>query len=380
MKENNDSRSRENSVGGVAAVMNANAIEQTQWPKYHSKQGHGFAAEDANALHDTMRGKHVDRVGCSNELNGADRIVDGQPIQTKYCRTAYESVNSAFKDGVYRYSGQKLEVPRDQFNDAVKILARKICQGKVPGVTDPKMAESMLVRGSVTQREAVQIAKAGNIDSLKFDAKTQAVACELACGLSFAVTYFRAKSSGMSHGEALKVASKQAAKSGGTTLVTGVVAHQLLRTKVGAKVSSAASSVVAKPAVQAAMKTEAGRQLVTKTATAIAGKQVAGATAAKVVTKAMRSNALVSGVAFVGTTIPDVVKYCRGEISGRECAENTASNAAGFGGGWAGASTGAAIGSAICPGVGTVVGSIVGGIGAGLGASAVVRKIFDWFD
>lgn len=380
MKVNNDSRSRENLVGSAAAVMNANAIEQTQWPKYHSKQGHGFAAEDANALHDTMRGKHVDRVGCSNELNGADRIVDGQPIQTKYCRTAYESVNSAFKDGVYRYSGQKLEVPRDQFNDAVKILARKICQGKVPGVTDPKMAESMLVRGSVTQREAVQIAKAGNIDSLKFDAKTQAVACELSCGLSFAVTYFKAKSNGMSHGEALKVATKHAAKSGVATMATGVVTQQLLRTQVGAKVSSAASTVLAKPAIHAAMKTEVGRQIVSKTATSIVGRQVTGAAAANVATKALRSNALVSGVAFVGTTIPDAVNYCRGNISGREFAENTASNAAGFGGGWAGASTGAAIGSAICPGVGTVIGGIVGGIGAALGASACVRKIFDWFD
>ena len=126
------------------------------------------------------------------------------------------------------------------------------------------------------------------------------------------------------------------------------------------------------------MKTEVGKQVITKTATAIAGKQVAGAAAANVVTKAVRTNAFVSTVVFVGTTIPDAVRLCRGKITGREFAENTTTNAAGVGGGWAGASLGAAIGSAICPGVGTVIGGIVGGLGGGMGASFGVKKAFAW--
>lgn len=127
------------------------------------------------------------------------------------------------------------------------------------------------------------------------------------------------------------------------------------------------------------MKTEFGKQAITKTASLIAGKQVAGAAATNVVTKALRTNAVVSGVVFVGTTIPDVVDFCRGKISGAQFAENTTTNVAGVGGGWAGASAGAAIGSTICPGVGTVIGGIVGGICGGMGASLGVKRVFCLF-
>lgn len=369
---------RNATVSGVSSTASTQCTNNQQWTKYHTKQGHGFAAEDANAMYDRWHGKSVDKVGMDNSLNGPDRISDGIQIQTKYYADATKSVNAAFDNGTYRYSGMKLEVPSDQYEEAIRIMRGKIASGQVPGVTDPKMAEQMVIKGHYTYNEAVRIAKAGNLDSIKFDIKTQAVACGFACGLSFAVTYFTAKAKGMSHADALKAASKQAAKSGATTMITGVAAQQLLRTQVGRNFAAAATKAV-KPAVQAAMKTEVGKRVITKTATAIAGKQVAGAAAANVVTKAVRTNAVVSTVVFVGTTIPDAVRLCRGKISGREFAENTTTNAAGVGGGWAGASLGAAIGSAICPGVGTVVGGIIGGLGGGIGASFGTKKAFAWF-
>ena len=111
-----DMKKYENGVLGAASAKSASAVESTQWTKYHSQSGHGFAAEDANALHDVLCRKSVDKVGLNNELNGADRIVDGSPVQTKYYKTAYDSVNAAFdKDNMFRYPGQKIEVPKDQF-------------------------------------------------------------------------------------------------------------------------------------------------------------------------------------------------------------------------------------------------------------------------
>lgn len=368
----------ENSVGGVASVASTKCVNDQQWTKYHSRQGHGFAAEDANAMHDSWQGKSVDKVGMDNALNGADRVVNGIQIQTKYCADAAKSVGAAFENGIYRYSGMKLEVPREQYDEAVRLMRGRIAAGEVPGVTDPAKASDLIIKGHYTYDEAVGIAKAGNLDSIKFDVQTQAVACTFACGLSFAVSYFSAKSQGASHTDALKQASMQAAKSGVTTMVTGVAAQQLLRTHVGRNFAAVATKAI-KPMVESAMKTEVGKQVVVKTATAIAGKQVAGTAAANVVTKALRTNAVVSSVVFVGTTIPDAVKLCNGKISGREFAENTTSNAAGVGGGWAGASAGAAIGSAICPGIGTVVGGVIGGLGGGIGASLGVKKIFSWF-
>lgn len=365
-------------INGISSTVSTQCTNDQQWTKYHSKQGHGFAAEDANAMWDRWHGKSVNKVGLDNSLNGADRISDGVQIQTKYCADAGKSVGAAFENGTYRYGGMKIEVPSDQYEDAVRIMRGRISNGEVPGVTDPNMADQIVIKGHYTYDEAVRIAKAGNLDSIKFDIQTQAVACAFACGLSFAVTYCSAKSQGVSHTEALKIASKQAAKSGATTMVTGVAAQQLLRTEVGRNFAAVATKAI-KPAVQAAMKSELGKQVVAKTATAIAGKQVAGAAAANVVTKALRTNAVVSTVVFVGTTIPDAVNLCRGKISGAEFAENTTTNAAGVGGGWAGASAGAAIGSAIFPGVGTVIGGIVGGIGGGMGASLGVKKVISWF-
>lgn len=365
-------------VKGVASVISTECVNDQQWVKYHSKQGHGFAAEDANAMYDRLHGKHVRKVGVDNAKNGADRIVNGIEIQTKYCINADKSVNSAFENGQYRYPGMKLEVPKDQYDDALRIMRDRIRGGEVPGVNDPNMADQIVIKGHYTYDEAVRIAKAGNLDSIKFDVQTQAVACLFSCGLSFAVNYCTAKSNGMNHTEALKFASKQAAKSGASTLITGVAAQQLLRTQVGRNFAAVATKAI-KPMVHAAMKTEIGKQAVTKTASVIAGKQVAGTAAANVITKAVRTNAVVSTVVFVGTTIPDTINLCRGKISGRQFVENTTSNAASVGGGWAGASAGAAIGSLVCPGVGTVVGGIVGGLGGGIGASLGVKKIFSIF-
>ena len=361
-------------INGISSTASTQCTSDQQWTKYHSKQGHGFAAEDANAMWERWHGKKVEKVGLDNSLNGADRISNGVQIQTKYYADAGKSVGAAFENGTYRYNSMKLEVPSDQYEEAVRIMRGRISNGEVPGVTDPNMADQIVIKGHYTYDEAVRIAKAGNIDSIKFDVQTQVVACSFACGLSFAVSYFTAKSNGMSHADALKYAGKQAVKSGATTMVTGVAAQQLLRTQVGRNFAAVATTAV-KPVVQTAMKTEFGKHAITKTASVIAGKQVTGVAATNVVTKALRTNAVVSGVVFVGTTIPDVVNLCRGKITGSEFAENATTNAAGVGGGWAGASAGAAIGSAIFRGAGTVIGGIVGGMGASLG----VKKVISWF-
>ena len=374
----NKSTDSTSAVNSVASVASTKCTNDQQWTKYHCRHGHGFAAEDANALYDQMHGKHVEKVGMNYVKNGADRIVDGVGIQTKYYATASKSVGAAFEKGQFVYSGQKLEVPKDQYDEAIRLMRERIGKGQVSGVTDPKMAEQIVVKGHYTYDEAVRIAKAGNLDSIKFDVQTQAVACAFSCGLSFVATYCMAKSKGKSHGEAFKSASKQALKSGGTTMVTGVAAQQLLRTQVGRNFAAVVTKAI-KPIVKAGMKTGLGKQMVTKTASVIAGKQVVGAAAVNVVTKTLRTNVVVNSVVFVTTTIPDVVRFGRGKISGRQFAENTTSNAAGIGGGWAGASMGAAIGSAICPGIGTAIGGIVGGLGGGIGASAGVKKIFSLF-
>ena len=76
----------EESFSQTSGLINAVQIEaNTQWRKYmcgkDGSAGHGFAAEDANAWEDRIRGSSVDLSGRSNELDGPDRIVDGVKIQ-----------------------------------------------------------------------------------------------------------------------------------------------------------------------------------------------------------------------------------------------------------------------------------------------------------
>ncbi len=51
-------------------------------------QGHGFAAEQGNHIVDRVRLKNARILGDNNARNGADRLVSGTEIQTKYCSTA----------------------------------------------------------------------------------------------------------------------------------------------------------------------------------------------------------------------------------------------------------------------------------------------------
>ena len=372
MKKNNLNET----VNGVASVASTKSINEQQWTKYHTKGGHGFAAEDANAQWDKWHGKRVDKVGAGNAYNGADRIVNGVEVQVKYHASAYRSIASCFgKDDMFRYPSQFIEVPKDQYDAAVRIMRERISAGKVPGVTDPNMATEIVIKGHYTYNEAVRIAKAGNLDSIKFDIRTQAVTCVFAFGLSFAINYGTAKANGASHEAAFKSAAKQAIKSAGTSMLIGVSAMQFLRTQAGRNFAAFTSNAV-KPMVKAAARTQLGKSAISKTASVIAGRSVAGSAATNVITRALRTNAVVSTVAFTVTSVPDVVKFCRGKISGRQFAENTTSNAAGIGGGWAGTSAGAAMGSLLCPGIGTIVGGIVGGIAGGVGASLGIKKIF----
>lgn len=61
-------------------------------------------------------------------------------------------------------------------------MADKIRSGQVPSITDPAVAKDIVIKGNCTYNQAVNIAKAGTLDSVKFDVKTQSVSCSITCG------------------------------------------------------------------------------------------------------------------------------------------------------------------------------------------------------
>ncbi|NRG60031.1 hypothetical protein HPA98_09245 [Streptococcus suis] len=133
-------------------------------------QGHGHAAEYANNVIDKIKYpfQKVEQVGRDNVKNGADRIVGNQKIQTKYYAKASGTINAAFdkaNGGEYRYKGMQLEVTKDQYNESIQLMKKKIKAGKVPGHSEPDDAYLIIRKGNVTYNEAKLVAKGGNIVS-----------------------------------------------------------------------------------------------------------------------------------------------------------------------------------------------------------------------
>ena len=367
-------------IAGAGSHQLAVEIENTQWTKYKGPNGgHGYTAEDANALNDKFRGKKVDKVGISNELNGADRIVDGKMIQTKYYNTGKRSVDAAFDQatGKYRYDGQILEVPKDQYEEALARMKEKIAEGKVRGYTDPEKAHEIVKRGDVTYKQSVNIAKAGNIDSLWFDVKTQSVVSVGAFGISFIVSYATGIWHGLEPKKALKNAFGCAVKTGTIVLISGVGTQQLLRTSFG-RSFAAFTTKISRQVVTKIYTTKAGKELIEKIASAIMKKALHGAAAKNVISKLLRSNLVTATVTGVVLTIPDAYSaIVSRKISWTQFGKNLAVTAGGIGGGIGGAAGGAAIGTLIFPGIGTVIGGAIGGIAGGIGAALGVKKVTD---
>ena len=363
---------------GYAGIGSAKNIETTQWTKYHSSQAHGFTAEDFNALCDRLCGHSVDKIGLNNELNGADRIVNGVKVQTKYCRSAYDSVSSAFDtNGNYRYLEMKLEVPRGQGKEAIRIMEEKIKSGKVPGVSDPVFAKDIVIEGKCTYDQAVRIAKAGNIDSIKFDVMNQMVTCTYVVGLSFIIGYVFTRIVGGSKEDAIRTAVSQAVKNGVTTMTVSVAIEQFLRTQAGRNAAASLTNV-AKKGVDVFYGTSMGKPIIEKMMTSILGKATAESAARNACIKLARTNIITTTGITIATIAPDIVKGCTGKKSWKQVSKNSLVNFAGIGLGSAGWWAGAAAGTAIFPGVGTIIGGLAGALGGGFVGSIGTKKGLDY--
>ncbi len=354
-------------------------LEQTQINKYRSTGGLGYAAEDANNLNDLFQGKKSEIIGISNELNGPDRVVNGELLQSKYYQSASKTVAAAFdsNSGYYRYEGQILEVPKDQWEDCVKLMRKRIEEGKVQGIKNPGEAEKIVRQGSVTYQQAKNIARFGNIDSLIFDAKTQIVTSISVFPVSFAVTFAHSLWRGKSVKDATMAALGCAVLSGSTMILTGIVSAQLSRTGIGA---FGATSM--RNGVLAISRTSLGKEVARRIATVSLGKSVSGAAAVNHVSRLLRTNAITAAVAAAVTSTPDFYRAAfERSISWQQFAKNTSINAAGVVAGTTGWIVGAAIGS-IVPGIGTVaglVGGILGSLGVGIGGTTAAKFLANKF-
>jgi len=371
-------------VQASSGILSAINIEtNTQWAKYHCGKdgcvGHGFAAEDVNTFHDFITGANVEAVGRNNEKNGPDRIVNGEYIQTKYCSTPKATVESFFdkESGLCKYNKgdgvQTLEVPSDQYDDCVALMEQKIRDGKVPGVTDTNKAKSIIRRGSCTYKQAKNIARAGNVDSLLFDIKTGAVIALSSLGVSFCVKLGVAALSCRSTEDlkaAIQLSFLDGLKSGAITLSTSVLTTQLVKTQFGRDFVVLIQKV-SKGNIDAIYGTEVGRKMVHDIASGLWKKTITGASAKNVVIKLVRINAVTGLASFLVTSIPDTYHCFIGQnISKPQFIKNMVVNATSM----AGMTIGGILGLKLGP-YGAMGGAMVGGAVVGMLTKTIADKI-----
>ena len=331
--------------------------------RFNGRQGHGYAAEQGNDLYDTINGRNAEILGDDNAKNGPDRIVDGQLIQTKYCQNANASVNSGFKNGKYRYldsngNPMQLEVPSDQYDEAIRIMEEKIRKGQVPGCKNPKDASKIIRKGNITLKQAINIAKAGTVESLVFDAAHGAVIGLSAAGISSTIILARALWNGEDLDTALDIAMYSGIQAGGIAFVTSVVSSQI--TKIGV------SNLLIKPSNELVklLPSTVRKQLL---AAIRDGAPIYGAAASKNLAKLLRGNFITQVVTVLVLSSSDIFHYAQGKISGKQLFKEVTTLVSGLIGG-------GVVGVLLAPlgPVGVIIGSI---IGTGLSSEAMRRLL-----
>lgn len=341
---------------------------------FHARQGHGFAAEKANNLRDRVAGDDVRNVGADNKKDGPDRLVNGVEIQSKYCKTAQDSIDACFHQrGNYRYvdaNGKlmQVEVPSNQYADAVKAMERKIEAGKVPGVTDPAAAKDMVRKGHFTYEQAKNIAKFGTVESLTYDAVNGVKLAGTAMGISVAISFSLSILNGKDWREALDNACFEGLCIGGVTWIGSILTAQIGRTGVEQCLRGSTDWLVK----------QMGSKAAGWIATALrGGDKLSGAAANSYVSKVLRGNIVAGVVATLVLSTDDFLRLFAGKVSKTQVAKNvgkTASGVAGGSAGWvAGKAVGVMLGSAI-PIVGTKVSGIIGGLAGSMAGATIATK------
>lgn len=374
-----------NSLGQLGGYLAGNAMTTSNLfaeYKFSQPTGYGFAAERGNNLIDNLKGLNSSVVGDDNLANGPDRKIinrDGSItwIQDKYAASASKSVSLAFDDetGMYKYldgSGKpmQLEVPADQYDKAVELMKNKIKEGKVKGVTDPEEATSLVRKGNLTFKQAVNVAKAGTVESLVYDSVNGVVTASCAAGISFVLDYACCRLNGIEPEAALKNAGLNGLKTGGVVFATYVISSQLAKTGLSNALTPT-SEAIAK-----ALGKEVCDAIVLKT-----GVQTAGMSSTKAVAKIISKELIADGVLVIVLTGVDVVELFRGRISKEELLKNLTVTIVSVAVGTAGGYGGAALGTLIAPGAGTTIGAILGSvITGGLSAWAAEALIAPFYE
>ena len=252
----------------------------------------------------------------------------------------------------------QLEVPADQYDEAIRIMEEKIRKGQVPGCKNPKDASKIIRKGNITLKQAINIAKAGTVESIVFDAAHGVVIGLSAAGISSTIILARALWNGEDLDTALDIAMYSGIQAGGIAFVTSVVSSQITKTGV--------SNLLNKPSNELVklLPSTVRKQLL---AAIRDGAPIYGAAASKNLAKLLRVNFITQVVTVLVLSSNDIFHYAQGKISGKQLFKEVTTLVSGLIGG-------GVVGVLLAPlgPVGVIIGSI---IGTGLSSEAMRRLL-----
>ena len=322
-----------------------------------SKTGHGIYAEEGSTILDKLSGDSATVVGRDNAKNGPDKLINGNPVQCKFCQNANSSVKACFKKNPdsgmleYRYydlkSGKpmQIEVPSDQYEKAVLAMEKRITKGQVPGITDPSQAKELVRKSKLTYNQARNLAKAGTFESITYDIATGTVTCTFAAGISalasFGIVFWKTKNRKKAQDAAIDTAIQVF----GPAFASNLISNQIART------SLTKAAIPLSEKITDALGTKLVTELINAKRALLGKTKISGNAASKSFAKALRSTAVSEGVLFTVYAVPDIYKVINQKITGAQFVKNMISLSASF------------------------FGNIVGSYGAGMAAGKIGEKV-----
>lgn len=368
-------------ISTVAGVMGAqenihNAYDENK-NYMNGARGGGYAAEYGNNTVDRFFGKNVvneaqnlDSETGRQVKNGADRIVNGDKIQTKYYQSAPESIGAAFehKQSLYNDNGtmMQIEVPRDQYPEALKLMKKRIDSGQVEGAKPGDDPRKYVRKGAFTYAQANNIAIAGSVESLTVDVMNGAIICTQAGGISAVIAFSMAIWRGQSIEEAAQTGISTGIRVLGKGTFIYTLTMQLSRDKLinpfAGKILTSKGAVQSAAYVSNPIFAASEHIAVTISNSAIASSSMGKAMGLdKITGKSVVSGGVTAVVVFG----PDICRALTGRISGKQLFKNSLIGASGIGG--------SIIGQTLIPI--PVVGAIIGGMISGF----VAKQTLDGF-
>ncbi|MDP8170803.1 hypothetical protein QJU96_05835 [Pasteurella skyensis] len=351
--------------------------------------GHGFAAEKTNHLFDKITGKKAHIIGDDNTKNGADRLVNGVEIQTKFCRKGGDCIKSCIDKatGKFRYWDQngnpmKIEVPKDVYDNAIKSFEERVRRGQVVDISGmskseienlaKQLAKDTIIKSPFTYQQIKNITKFGTIESLTFDAINGIRVAGTTMGVSALVSFAYAMWSGKDYKIALKESCYTGLKVGGISWVSSIITSQIAKTGIVKGLKPATGYLVEKMGSKTAS--------IIANSSRVGQSSIYGAAAMNSASKLLRGNIITGAVTTIVISVPDFYKMFMGYQSGKQVAKNVTTTTAGVLGGTAGWIGGVALVSGVTTGgVAPIIAGLVSSVAVGSGSSSLTKTILDYF-